>query len=345
VNRPFYAFGVLMAFLALAMLAIGLSSRPSGARPSAGGSGRDLLRRQPGVTMFVLVLPDADLADLLALPTDDDQIVCQGGCGFAVEQLRYAHGCGLDRATGDVNFEPSRSPTSSAADFSVSETGLRAATIESADPVLLDNLHRDSPETGYDAAYDQAMSAEPIVQRDPVSLAPAASDQVAAEWDDPLLVVFNSLSRRETTQIEQKSYLTRLRQRRWDYEARAILAGAQNRVWKLFTTAGIADQWLHAAEQTGLVDVERASTKPGPTWAEYVAWIGSRQWTVAGRDTEIGSGVSFWNLPKGQLLQIAIARLNHVAELLHEALIQLLEQAGERIAGRPDWPASGSEPK
>ena len=344
-NRPFYAFGLLMAFLALAMLAIGLSSRPAGEPSSAGGSGSELPRRQPGVTMFVMVLPSAVREDLLALPSDDDQVVCQGGCGFVTEQPRYAHGCGLERTTGDVYFAPTRSPMSSAREASIAQTGLRPAIIEAADFVLLDDAPRDSLRTGYDAAYDRAMAAEPIGQSDAASLAPAVSDRMEIEQDDPLLVVFNSLSRRETTQIEQKSYLARLGQRRWDFEVRAILNGAQNRVWQLFNIAGVADEWLHAAEQTGLVDAEPANTRPGPTWAEYVAWIGSRQWTVAGRDTQIGSGVSFWNQPKGQLLQIAIARLNRVSELLHEALVQLLGQAAERIAGRPDRPTAGSVPK
>jgi hypothetical protein len=345
VNRPFYAFGVLMAFLALAMLAIGLSSRPAGKSPSAGGSGSELPRRQPGVTLFVLVLPDAETADILGLPTDEDLVVGLGGCGMTTQHPSYAQGCGLERATGNVYFAPTRSPISSAADDAVAQTGLRTATIEPAGPVNLDDVVRNSLATGYDAAYDRAMTAEPVGQRDELSLAPAMSDPTALEQDDPLLVVFNSLSRRETTESEQKSHLARLRQRRWDYEARAILSGAQNRVWRLFIAAGVADEWRHAAQQTGLIGATQANHQPGPTWAEYMAWIGSKQWTVAGRDTQNGRSVPFWNLPSDELLQIAVAGLNRVAELLHKALVQLLDEAAERIAGRTDRAAAGSAPK
>jgi len=345
VNRPFYAFGVLMAFLALAMLAIGLSSRPASKPSSAGGSGSELPRRQPGVTMFVLVLPDAETAEMLSLPTDEDQVVRQGSCGLATQHPSYAQGCGLDRATGNVYFAPNRSPISSAADVTVAQTGLRPATIEQAGPVILDDVVRNSLATGYDAAYDRAMAAETVGQRDDLSLAPAMSDPTALEQDDPLLVVFNSLSRRETTQIEQKSYLAQLRQRRWDYEVRAILNGAQNRVWRLFIAAGVADEWQHAAEQTGLVAATQANHLPGPTWAEYMAWIGSKQWTVAWRDTQNGRSVPFWNLLNDELLQIAVAGLNRVAELLHETLVQLLDEAAERIAGRADRAAAGLAPK
>ena len=344
-NRPFYAFGVLMAFLALAMLAIGLSSRPAAERSSAGGSGSELPRRQPGVTMFVMVLPDADIDKLLVLPADDEQVARQGGCGFSTQRPNYAQGCGFDGASGDVYFTPARSPMSSAADGSIVQGGLRPTTIEPAVPVPLDNLRQHLPATGYDAAYDQAMSADPADQQATVSLAPAIFEQIEIELDDPLLVVFNSLSRRETTQAEQKSYLARLCQRRWDYEARAILAGAQNRIWQLFNTVGVADEWLDAAEQTGLGQAAGANAGPGPTWAEYVAWIGSKQWTVAGRDTQNGTSVPFWSRPKGELLQIAIAGLNHVAELIHEALVQILDQAAERIAERPGQPAASSVPK
>ena len=344
-NRPFYAFGLLMAFLALAMLAIGLSSRPSGERPSASGSGIETPRRQPGVTTFVLVLPDATVGDLLDLPAEP--MACQDACGIAILPPSYEQGCGLDRATGEVYFAPTRLPLSPRATFALGAIGLRPATIEPADPVQLDDEVQYQLTTGYDAAYDEAMSAVvPALNSSAgTANAPEVRELDTLELDDPDLLIFESLSRSKTAQAERKSYFARFCQRRWDYEAKAIVSGAVNRVWQLFTTAGVADEWMQAAQQTGLVNGANANSQPRPTWAEYEAWIGSKQWTVAGQDTRAGDRVAFWSPPKDELLQIAVAGLNRVAELLHEALARLLGETAARIAERIDAAAPAIAPK
>ena len=95
-----------MAFLALAMLAIGLSSRPARERPSAGGSGIETPRQQPGVTMFVLVLPDSDSEELTVFA--EEQVACNAGCGVAAQSPTYEQGCGLDRTTGEVHSDISQ---------------------------------------------------------------------------------------------------------------------------------------------------------------------------------------------------------------------------------------------
>jgi hypothetical protein len=345
VNRPFYAFGLLMAFLALAMLAIGLSSRPSGERPSASGSGIETPGRQPGVTTFVLVLPDAAGEDLLDLPAE--LVACQEGCGYAAAPPSYEQGCGLDRATGEVYFAPARSPLSPGATFTLGSIGLRPATIQPAEPVPLDDEDRDQLTTGYDEAYDQAMSAViPALNLSVgTSIVPAMSETDPLASVDPDMLIFESLCRSKTAQVGQKSYLARYGQRRWDYEAKAIASGVVNRVWQLFIAAGVADEWMRAAQQTGLVNGANANNQPRPTWAEYEAWIGSRQWTVAGQDTRAGDRVVFWSHPKDELLQIAVAGLNRVAELLHEALARFMGQAAERIAERTDPAAPAIAPK
>jgi len=102
---------------------------------------------------------------------------------------------------------------------------------------------------------------------------------------------------------------------------------------------------MQAAQQTGLVNGANANNQPRPTWAEYEAWIGSKQWTVAGLHTRAGERVAFWSPPKDELLQIAVAGLNRVAELLHEAVARLLGETAERIAERTDPAAPATAPK
>jgi hypothetical protein len=155
-----------------------------------------------------------------------------------------------------------------------------------------------------------------------------------------MLEVFESLSHRKTEQPRAESYWTRLSRRRWDYEARAISTGAANRLWRELESAKLADDWQQIARQTGFASDATVNYLPATTWAEYEAWIGSKQWTVAGRDTQAGQGVAFWGQPKGELLQIAVAGLNRVAELIHATWARFWDEAAERIAERIERPAS-----
>jgi hypothetical protein len=327
-----------MAFLALAMLAIGLSSRSSRERPSAGGSGIQAPRRQPGLTTFVLVLPDADgaaVADPLALLLEEPE-ASTAPCGIATLSQIYEQGCRLDRATGEVYSEPGSRLLLSANTFPAELPRLLPAQIEAVEPVALDSATANALTTGYDAAYDRAMSAAWNLNARLVE-ATKTSEPVS---DDPMLQVFESLSRRDTEQPDAESYWTRLARRRWDYEVRAIFTGAANRLWCELEAVRVADDWQGIARQTGLTTEATVNYLPGTTWAEYEAWIGSKQWTVAGRDTQAGQGVAFWSQAKGELLQIAVARLNRVAELIHATLARFWNEAAERIAERVERAAS-----
>jgi hypothetical protein len=93
VNRPFYAIGVLLAFLAVSMLAVGSASRP-----------RKTARR--GQSLPAVATSQADGAPLtnrdtsasrgaiyvISLPAASDEATSN--------EAAYAEGCGLDRATG-----------------------------------------------------------------------------------------------------------------------------------------------------------------------------------------------------------------------------------------------------
>ncbi len=342
-NRPFYAFGVLIAFLTLAMLAIGLSSRPSAKQPSAGGSGSGLPRRQPGVTLYVMVLREDEKLDLLDLTAGEPGASEAVFCGLTTRSATYTPGYGFKGAAGDVHQDSDLWRSESLADVARPDSGLSGVTIELADPLRTYEFDQSPLATGYDAAYDRAMSGELL----PFKQAAAISDQQdSSEPDgDPMVLLFESLVRCETPQIERKSNQARLTGRRWDYEAQAIVLGVQNRLWKGLEAARLDDEWLAVAEQTGLVDQAKAISQRGPTWAEYTAWIGSKQWTVAWRDSQKRTGVAFWGEPKDELLQIAVAGLNRVAELLHELVAQWLDRAAERIAQRASSGPVPASPK
>ena len=347
-NRPFYAFGVLIAFLTLAMLAIGLSSRPSVKQPSAGGSGSGLPNRRPGVTLYVMVLEDEmklELPGLTECETANEPVACGMAAkraGFAAGR-DYATGHGLERAAGDVFQDPGLWRSESLAEATKPVSGLSGVTIESVALLRIYEFDQSTLATGYDAAYDRAMAGDlqPFQQSASISEREDSTESDA----DPMLLLFESLARSKMPHNERKTNPARWAGRRWDYEAQAIFLGAQNRLWKCLELARLDDEWLATAEQTGLVDRAKTSNQRGPTWAEYSAWIGSKQWTVAGRDSQNRASIAFWGQPKGELLQIAVAGLNRVAELLHDLVAQWLEQAAERTAQRASNSMAPVSPK
>lgn|GEM_PF-6976982 len=340
-NRPFYALGVLMAFLALATLAIGLSSRPTALQPSAGGSGTELHRRQPGVTMYVVMLPNAGEQELLGLLAADDVFFAPLPCGSTIERSLYTGDSPLDWAIGDVHSAPYVRPIGSWANAAQSGNCLQPVIVRVVGMVRLEEIDRsNSLATGYDAAYDQAMRAElgSLWQVKSASSSfpsePPAMQLQELDAEDPMVLIFDSLVRSKTTQRGPNSYLGKFRARRWDYEVKSVAIGAQNRLWQLLVFAGVADEWTKSAVETGLMNGARVNTLSGPTWAEYMAWIGSKQWTVARRDGSNTNSVAIWSQPSDQLLQIAVAGLNRVAELLHELIGQWVDRAADRLAER-----------
>ena len=315
-NRPFYAIGVLLAFLALAMLAVGLSSRPrplapTGTGPSAAGSGmhtpgmqapgKQAPRHQPGPTAYVLFVPDAPVVEAVS-----QVAVCQAAVRHtvALEQPTYEQGCGWDRETGMVYL-----PVREAA------MGLRSVRVEMA----RDPSHWSGPSndlrTGYDADYDRAM--DPTLA--PMRPATVLIDE-SAGGDDELVQGFQSL-------LPPSASTAPARRRNWEQQLRTIYLGAANRLERL----------IDRGQAT-------ASHQRGPTWSDYMAWIESQQASVAGLNTRV-SASPFWGRPKDQVLQIAVSALNRVAEMLHAAVLRLIDASAERLAQRTGVPGATRSPK
>jgi hypothetical protein len=320
VNRPFYAIGVLLAFLALAMLAVGLSSRPrplapTGTGPSAAGSGMQAPgmqapgmqapRHQPGPTAYVLFVPDAPVVEAVSQVAVCRAAVCQAVAARqpTYEQPTYEQGCGWDRETGMV-YLPVREPA----------TGLRSVRVEMARDPSQWTGPDDALRTGYDPDYDRAMDAALAPRRPATVLIDESAD------DDELVRRFQSLLPPSAASSAPLS-------RQWEQQLRTIYLGAANRLERL----------LNRGQAT-------ANHERGPTWSDYMAWIESQQATVAGLNTRV-SASPFWGQPKDQVLQIAVSALNRVAEMLHAAVLRLMDGAAERLAQRTSVSAAVVSPK
>jgi hypothetical protein len=295
VNRPFYAIGVLLAFLALAMLAVGLSSRPrplapQGTGPSAAGSGTQTPRHQPGPTAYVLIVPDA--------PVETTNTTA------VLEQPTYEQGCGWDRGTGLV-YVPTPEPA-------IELRGIRVEIARDpsqwADP-------RGELTTGYDSDYDRAMNPAPVPQTAPIV---SGFDD---SGDDDLVRRFQSFLPRSAASTAPVG------RRHWEYQIRTIYLGVTNRLGRFMNPTVASD-----------------SLQPGPSWSDYEAWIESQQAAVAGLNTPVRAS-AVWGQPKDQVLQIAVSALNRVAEMLHAAVLRLMDQATERLAQRTSEPAVTVSPK
>lgn len=77
VNRPFYAFGVLLALLALAMVAVSSTSRCTTVQAQPAAAEGSLLSPVPHGTIFVVVLPEAEEASEPDLPAAADVVPSQ----------------------------------------------------------------------------------------------------------------------------------------------------------------------------------------------------------------------------------------------------------------------------
>jgi hypothetical protein len=75
-----------------------------------------------------------------------------------------------------------------------------------------------------------------------------------------------------------------------------------------------------------------------------MAWIESQQASVAELNTAARTG-AIWGPPKDRVLQIAVSALNRVAEMLHAAVLRLMDGAAERLAQRTSVPAAAGSPK
>src|SRR4029453_14481672 len=100
---------------------------------------------------------------------------------------------------------------------------------------------------------------------------PPAMQLQELDADDAIVLIFYFLLWCKRNKRGAETYLGKLRARRWDYEAKAVVMGAQNRLWQLLVFAGVADEWTKSAAETGLMNGARVNTLPGPTLAEDIA--------------------------------------------------------------------------
>jgi hypothetical protein len=333
-----------MAFLALAMLAIGLSSQPQATQSSTGASGTQLLNRTAGPTAYVWVIPDSQANDLLAESCD---LASCGPCGTRPFQPTYEEGCDFNRETGEIyaigNCNQPRGEFERPSQTRI----LRSLVVRLAqDPSQMDRAELAGWLTQYDAAYDLAMlqGSGQIETTDRHSLESNVSDQPWESVDDQLLPLFQSLCQRETAQVGRKSTPAGAWRSNWNLEIKTMLEGATNRCWRLIEALHWDDDWQIAARLSHDHSAQNR-TIVGPTWADYLAWIEAKQDPVAGRDTDSGGGVAIWSPRQSQVLQIAVSTLNRVAELLRETIMQWLERASGRVAVRSAGQAGYNQPK
>ena len=302
-----------MALLALAIAAIGWSS-PVFTQQASQQAGRGENRATPQrtskwPTAFIVVLRDGEAQELAV----EQQAVQQTGspCGTVQAQPSYEEGCGLNRFTGEVYSASGQHDCPSSQYGANVAEAWRPAVL----PIACDTsgLFTSAAEglTQYDATYDRAMS----VEADSSSVRQAI-ERLDPECEDQQLLLFQSLCTGETTQSLQISPAAGQRLLRWD----GVING----------------QAVSSAIQLG-----RAAILGAKFWA----WIKAKQAAVAPRDTARGGLVAFWSPPQSQLLQIAVATLNRVAELLPSAIERWHDQGpAVRAVQRPAGPFA-AQPK
>jgi hypothetical protein len=368
VNRPYYAFGVLLAFLTLAMLAVGLSSRPASRhkQPSAGGGSRlETPRRGPGGPVFVLVVPEQPL--LLAIPAlDADQPTTGAICGLTSDSGRADEHFGgwADQtaiASADVSVAPRAFGLASRAPWStvignLSPAEIRVATDSAwAEPPILQHPAPLDYLSHYDPVYDAAMTTSGHATQAVRPAVPGGDDQVelvglfatfVAPTELPRLANLPRLAKSSTARDDEPAPQ---RTRRWDYEANSIFRGAALRAWRAVLETRLSDDW-EAAEEKAQGKKRRDELLYRPMWEDYEAlptWreleggeqhaapADSKQPVVAARDTQFVQPATVSTLRASEVVQITVASLNRVAEKVGELVVQWLQVAGIEVATRP----------
>jgi hypothetical protein len=369
VNRPYYAFGMLLAFLTLAMLAVGLSSRPASRakHPSAGGGTRlETPRRGLGGPVFVLVVPEQPL--LLAIPElgDDiaiDRAICgqSSGQGQAFNHLHGANDQHAGLVSADVSVAPPAFGLASRAPWSTVSGGLTPTTIRMAiDRAAAQNADRQPPApidylSHYDRVYDEAMSQSSLPAMGVSAATPGDTEQgelvalfstFVPPAELPRLADLPRIAKAEATGESTKTQRTR----RWDYEANAIFRGAAQRAWRAVVEARLSDDW-DAAEEKAFGKKRRDELLYSPRWEDYEALpvrgdldlsqpdalVGNSNQPpdVAARDTAPPQPATVGGMSTAEVLQITVASLNRVAEKVGELVAQWLQEAGIEVAIRP----------
>ncbi len=331
-NRPFYAFGVLLAFLALAMLAVGLSSRPQRQPVTAGGASQlKSPRRSLGGVAYLLVVPASasDCADDAAADVESNAAADE----LADCTPTYAVGCGLDRSTGRVYM----------ATCDPSQTHLHSAIVGLVERPLDLALEIAGPldcRAHYDLAYDAIVYG-------PANQNPTPTR--GSEATDPTLTLFNSLlgesfpdTRAQGRGLPRRTTSAR---RKWQYQIQALARGIGNQLWLSANRMGLSDEWQRAAAWASPAVAFDESTWNGPSWTDYEAWIASLQPTVAELHTPAGDKTDIPGLRWRQVLQIAVAWLNHAAKTLGAVADQLAESADAGSATKVGALTPDSQPR
>jgi hypothetical protein len=335
VNRPFYAIGVLLAFLAVAMMAVGLSSRPSKQPASAAsGSGITKPRRGPGSPVFLLAIPDEltseSAAQRIVAGDIESKVTSQ-----PTSQPTYAESCGLDRTTGIV-YVPQY----------VSRGGLKPAVVDIAQAtdfaesrLPMDCLSHCDP------AYDAAVYGQPTEsnlnsgRRDAYPTDSGRRDAYPTDsgdfsyHEDATLTLFRSLLGQQfearLTPLPRKGPAGR----NWRYELSAWGRGVGNQAWRSAERLGLADEWERWSSLAGLASGQAEAVVQLPSWSDYQDWSDSEQGTAAGQDTSAGGVAAISSHSWQQVLQFAVSSLNHAAKTL--------DLAAEHLQSLESAPASG----
>ncbi|MEX2173143.1 MAG: hypothetical protein WD872_02190 [Pirellulaceae bacterium] len=327
-NRPFYAFSVLMAFLVLAMLAVALTSRPTRQQPNAtGGSGLEAPRRAPGGPIFVQVFaaPELDL-----VPTPVAVTVATTGCPALPS---YQAGCGLDRTTGLVYTVGGEILRRRPAKTASSLAGMQPAAIRvAADVQALGESANASGQSHYDAAYDVAMGWIAAAEIPAIEISHPTSGPAKLATSDEILALFQSL---QTAASGAPAPAAGASHWRWRfYPTASLINGVVNEAWQQLAAAKLDDDWQRAAARAG-TDRQAPAQAARPDWSDYQDWITSQQPGVSERSTQTGEKAALSPQMDRPLVQIAVAGLNHVAEMLHASADWLELDSTDRLARQP----------
>jgi hypothetical protein len=141
-----------------------------------------------------------------------------------------------------------------------------------------------------------------------------------------MVLLFDSLLKRDTDQPVIAPLPADNVSGNWRYELRAMLAGFGNQLWVVAQHLGLDHQWQWIDELVRPQSVRQSAARGGPSWTDYEAWIASLQPHAAPWNTPASGADGPSAFSRRQVLQFAVAGLNHAAKTL-SALADRLELA------------------
>jgi hypothetical protein len=189
VNRPFFAFGALLAALALAMLAVSSTSRSTSVSrqaavapvagadsPAAGSSARPA--RAARFCGILVVLPAEEPVTIAAV----DVPCC---CPYADETASWCPGSAFDGQSDDASQEVALCPLPRGGSLLTAKEPIQPAQH---DPALLRNESSRDCRSHYDSAYDAVVYGEvdglSLGSQAAIGHRPAAGSLTALGWCD-----------------------------------------------------------------------------------------------------------------------------------------------------------------